>query len=124
VGCEHDGTALVVAESDQADRDTAEWSAHYRFDDGGEWRQCSVLDISLDCAEIELRDARPEEGAAGPLFLQIDSVAEDDVGVIVGAEIRQRDAQDDGRVIVGVEFSARREERMLLHLLVRLHAYA
>jgi hypothetical protein len=113
---------MAVAEPGSP-RDGADWSAHYRFDHEGDWRECSVLDISLDCAEIELHDARSDEGMAGPFFLQIDSVAEDEVGVIVGAEIRRRDV-DDGRLIVGVEFSARREERMLLHLLVRLHAYA
>jgi hypothetical protein len=115
--------AMAVADPDRSPRDAAEWSAHYRFHNDGDWRECSVLDISLDCAEIELRDARPDDGFAGPFFLQIDSVAEDEVGVVVGAEIRHREVLDDGRLIVGVEFSARREERMLLHLLVRLHAY-
>jgi hypothetical protein len=115
---------MAVAEPDHSAGDAGDWSARYRFDHHAEWRECSVVDISLDCAEIELRDARPDEGGSGPFFLQIDSVAEDDVGVIVGAEIRRREVLDDGRVIVGVEFSARREERMLLHLLVRLHAYA
>ena len=124
VGCEHDHGAMAVAEPDQSPRDVGDWSAHYRFDHRGDWRECSVVDISLDWAEIELRDARPEEGGSGPFFLQIDSVAEDEVGVIVGAEIRHRKVLDDDRLIVGVEFSARREERMLLHLLVRLHAYA
>jgi hypothetical protein len=114
---------MAVVEPDGS-RDAAEWLAHYRFDAQGDWRECSVLDISLDRAEIELHDARPDEGAAGPFFLQIDSVAEDEVGVIVGAEIRRCGLTDDGRRIVGVDFSARREERMLLHLLVRLHAYA
>jgi hypothetical protein len=116
--------AMAVAEPDGSRRDAAEWSAQYRFDHDGDWRDCSVLDISLDWAEIELRDTRPDEGTPGPFFLQIDSVAEDEVGVIVGAEIRHREVMDDGRLIVGVEFSARREERMLLHLLVRLHAYS
>ena len=115
---------MAVAEPERSPRDAAEWSAHYRFAHETDWRACSVLDISLDCAEIELHDARSDEGVAGAFFLQIDSVAEDEVGVIVGAEIRHRDVTDDGRLIVGVEFSARREERMLLHLLVRLHAYA
>jgi len=114
---------MAVAEPDQSPRDAGDWSAHYCFDHRGDWRECSVVDISLDRAEIELRDAHPEEAVSGPFFLQIDSVAEDEVGVIVGAEIRHREMLDDGRVIVGVEFSARREERMLLHLLVRLHAY-
>jgi hypothetical protein len=115
---------MAVAEPDQSPRERGDWSAHYRFDHGGDWRECSVVAISLDDAEIELFDGRPDEGRSGPFFLQIDSVAEDEVGVIVGAEIRQCEVLDDGRVIVGVEFSARREERMLLHLLVRLHAYA
>jgi hypothetical protein len=53
--------------------------------------------------------------------LQIDSIADDEVGITVNATIQRVARNDDGTVVADVEFSARREERMLLHLLVRLH---
>jgi hypothetical protein len=124
VGTDHDDAALAVAEGGDAARDAASWSARYRFDHQEIWRECSVIDITLDDAEIELHDTAHDVVHPGPFFLHIDSVAEDDVGITVGAVIRRHDERDDGRQIVGIEFSARREERMLLHLLVRLHAYA
>ena len=116
--------AVTVAEPDQAPRDSGSWSAQYRFDVEDRWRQCDVVDISLDAAEVELHEAARDQLRPGPFYLQIDSVADDQVGIIVGAVLRRHEVLSDGRVLASVQFSDRREERMLLHLLVRLHAYS
>ncbi len=53
--------------------------------------------------------------------LQIDTIADDEVGITMQATVERIERAADGRLIAEVAFSARREERMLLHLLVRLH---
>jgi hypothetical protein len=70
---------------------------------------------------IELSGDVPDDIVERPLLLQIDSIADDEVGITVNATIQGVERNDDGTVVAAVEFSARREERMLLHLLVRLH---
>jgi hypothetical protein len=97
------------------------WGASCRIDDDEVWSACRLLDISLDGGTIELSGDVPDDVAELPLLLQIDSIADDEVGITVNATIQRVARSDDGTTIAEVEFSARREERMLLHLLVRLH---
>ncbi len=102
-----------------------DWRAQYRIDPATSWSECRLLDISLTGAVVEVGDEVPHGVRAGhPFFLQIDSIAEDDVGIVMRAVIcdHERGDTDAGRSVVEIEFSARREERILLHLLVRLHA--
>ena len=102
-------------------RDSAGWGARCRVGDDGAWSDCRLVDITLTGALIELADDVPDGSLDElPFFLQIDSIAEDEVGIIMRAVIR-RVEQDDGRSIADIEFSGGREERILLHLLVRLH---
>jgi hypothetical protein len=97
------------------------WGASCRIGDDQAWSACRLLDISLDGGMIELSGDIPDDAAEVPLLLQIDSIADDEVGITVNATIQGVERNDDGTVVAEVEFSARREERMLLHLLVRLH---
>ena len=59
-----------------------------------------------------------------PFFLQIDTIADDEVGIMMRAVVRDVELRETGAPVVQIEFSARREEQLLLHLLVRLHALA
>ena len=112
-----------VAEQSLPGREPIDWRAHYRIDPGAPWAECSVVDLSLARALVELADEPLGDVAVGqPLSLQIDSIADDDVGIVIGAVVVGHDRSDHGSPRLEIEFSARREERMLLHLLVRLHA--
>jgi hypothetical protein len=97
------------------------WGATYRIGDDEAWSGCRLLDISLDGGLIELVGELPEDAAELPFVLQIDSIADDEVGITVNATIQNIQQNATGSAVAEVEFSARREERMLLHLLVRLH---
>ena len=55
------------------------------------------------------------------MVLGIESIAADEVGITVPATIQRLELSADGSVVAEVEFGAGREERMILHLLVRLH---
>lgn len=110
----------VVAGIADAPR-AASWGASCRIGDR-DWSACRLLDISLDGAAIEL-DADVPDGLSTDLafVVQIESIADDEVGIAVPATIERVEHDAHGRVVAVVTFSARREERMLLHLLVRLH---
>ena len=61
------------------------------------------------------------EALTGPIVVQIASISGNEIGVTIRAVIRRHEQLDNGRVLVGVELSALRdEERKLLHLLVGL----
>ncbi len=99
-----------------------DWRARYRLDPAAPWADCRLLDITLTGAVIELTEELPDgEYAEHPFHLQIDTIADDDVGITMQAVIQDCGRNDAGQPIVGIEFSARREERLLLTLLVRLH---
>jgi len=105
-----------------ASRRAQSWGVTYRFGSDQDWCACRLVDISLDGGVIELGGAVPD----GPFdelsfLLQIDSIADDEVGVTMPATVQRVTRGEDGSVVADVAFSARREERMLLHLLVRLH---
>ena len=111
----------VVAGLD-ASRRAESWGVTYRFGTDEDWCACRLVDISLDGGVIELGGTVPD----GPFdelsfVLQIDSIADDEVGVMMPATVHELTRGADGSVLAEVAFSARREERMLLHLLVRLH---
>ena len=113
---------MTPPEQRRSPRYPADWTARYRLDPNDAWRGCRVIDVSFDGAALELMSISLVDGLVGPIYLQISSVAGDQVGVGIRAVIRRRE-QLDGRVIVGVEFSVlRAEERNLLHLLVGLRA--
>ena len=98
------------------------WGVTYRFGTGQEWNRCRLLDISLDGGVLELCGAVPDGSLAEQvLTLQIESIAEDEIGITMPATVLHLERGEDGSVVAEVAFSARREERMLLHLLVRLH---
>jgi hypothetical protein len=98
------------------------WGVTYRFDTDEHWSECRLLDISLDGGVIELCGAVSDGSfAEQSLFLQIDSIADDEIGITMPATVQRIERAADGSVVAEVAFSARREERMLLHLLVRLH---
>jgi hypothetical protein len=100
-----------------------DWRARYRLDPAARWADCRLLDITLTGAEIELSEELPVGGPAEqPFELQIDTIADDEVGITMQAVIRGHGRNDAGQPLVDIEFSARREERLLLTLLVRLHS--
>jgi hypothetical protein len=86
------------------------------------WSECQLLDISLTGALVELAGDVPDGPVCDlPFALQIDSIAEDDVGVTMRARVLAVECRDADMIVAEIEFDARREERLLLHLLVRLH---
>ena len=98
------------------------WGVSYRFGTDEDWCACRLVDISLDGGVIQLGGAVPD----GPFdelsfVLQIDSIADDEVGITMPATVQHLERDVHGAVVAEVAFGARREERMLLHLLVRLH---
>jgi hypothetical protein len=100
-----------------------DWRAQFRVDPAAAWSECRLVDISLTGARLELLDEPADLGPAGhPCFLQISSIAGDDVGIVMRAVVVAHERGDTGRPVVEIEFDARREESILLHLLVRLHA--
>jgi hypothetical protein len=112
---------MVLAErSEIAQAQT--WGATCRIGADVAWSRCRLLDLSLDDALIELDGELPAGSLVGlPLVLGIESIAGDDVGITMQATIQRLELGADGGIVAAVRFAARREERMLLHLLVRLH---
>jgi len=111
----------VVAGFDASHRSHS-WGVTYRLDTDQEWCRCRLLDISLDGGLIELCGPVPDGSLAEQvLTLQIESIAEDEIGITMPATVVRLERGADDSVVAEVAFSARREERMLLHLLVRLH---
>jgi hypothetical protein len=105
-------------------RESLDWQAHYRLDPDARWSDCRLVDVTLTTAILELGDAVPDDALDDhPCFLQIDTIADDDVGITMQAVVRDVRTGDAGPV-VEIEFLARREERLLLHLLVRLRSLA
>ncbi len=98
------------------------WGVTYRFAADESWSACRLLDISLDGGVVELGGALPDGSLTGrSLVLQIESIADDEVGITMPATVQRIELGENGNIVAEVAFSARREERMLLHLLVRLH---
>ena len=109
--------------TDEFERGSLDWRARYRSDEDGPWAECTLVDVTLTEATIELADAPTSEIVAGQAFeLQIDTIADDDVGITMRAVVLHAEPGPTGTSVVQIEFSARREEQLLLHLLVRLHA--
>ncbi len=103
-------------------RDTIDWRAQFRIGSATTWSECRVLDVTLTGARIELSaEVRCAVAIGESCSVQIDSIADDDVGIVIQAVVVGEEPGPVGRPIVDVEFRAGREERILLHLLVRLH---
>ena len=112
---------LIVAERAEVAQ-AQSWGATYRIGADVAWSPCRLVDISLDDALIELGGELPAGPLVGlPLVLGIESIADDEIGITVPATITRLELSSDGGIVAAVHFGARREERMLLHLLVRLH---
>ena len=109
--------------TDEFERGSLDWRARYRGDADPTWAECTLVDVTLTEATIELAEAPAREIVAGQAFeLQIDTIADDDVGITMRAVVLDVEPGADGTPVVQIEFNARREEQLLLHLLVRLHA--
>lgn len=99
------------------------WRAQYRLDLAAPWSECWILDLSLAGAVVELAHDLPGDGRTRQqIFLHVDSIAGDDVGVVMRAVVIGHERPTLGGPVVDIEFDARREESLLLHLLVRLRA--
>ena len=104
-------------------RSAVDWRARYRLDPAAPWADCRLLDITLAGGVVELTEELPDGvDAEQPFHLQIDTIADDEVGITMQAVIQDHGRSDAGQTLVDIEFSARREERLLLTLLVRLHS--
>jgi hypothetical protein len=114
------GGGVPVVEAELSARGPLDWRVRYRLDGDGTWAECRVVDITLSGAVVELDGEVPD----GPFLLQIDSIAADEVDITVPGVVRGLDRSAVGRPVVELEFGGRREEQLLLHLLVRLHSLA
>jgi hypothetical protein len=114
---------MTRAEHGDSPRDPADWPARYQFDAHSDWRDCRIIDLSFEGAAVELYDVEPVDPLVGRLNLEISSIASDQVGVALRTVIRRVDRPSDRGVVVDVDFAQRREESLLLHLLVRLRNY-
>ena len=107
----------------ELERTRLDWRAQYRCDPDAPWSECTLVDVTLTEATIDLAETPAREIVAGQAFeLQIDTIADDDVGITMRAVVLHVEPGAGGTPVVQIEFSARREEQLLLHLLVRLHA--
>ena len=107
----------------ELERAPLDWRARYRGDLEGPWAECTLVDVTLTEATIALAETPTSEIVGGqPFELQIDTIADDDVGITMRAVVLHVELGAAGIPVVQIEFSARREEQLLLHLLVRLHA--
>jgi hypothetical protein len=114
---------MTSAERRRSPRSRADWPARLHIDANDEWRECRVIDISVDGAALSLFGATLIEGLEGPIHLAIRSVVGEEAGTTIPAIIRRRLQLPGRRVVVGVEFAVLRpEERDLLQLLVGLRA--
>jgi hypothetical protein len=108
--------------ADDASPHAVDWRARYRIDPATIWSECRLLDITLTGAFVELAGDLPDAPVDDlPFLLQIDTIAADDVGITMQASIQNLEPTPTGTVIAEIAFRARREEQLLLHLLVRLH---
>ena len=107
----------------ELERTRLDWRAQYRCDPDAPWCECTLVDVTLTEATVELADAPSSAMVDGqPFFLQIDTIAHDEVGIMMRAVVRHVELREAGAPVVQIEFNAGREEQLLLHLLVRLHA--
>jgi hypothetical protein len=121
--CPGERESLLVADEPSSPRDPIDWHARYRIDPATTWSDCRLLDVTLTGAFVELSGPVPDDPTCELSFvLQIDSIADDDVGITMQASIQNLEHTDTGTVIAEIAFRARREEQLLLHLLVRLHS--
>jgi hypothetical protein len=115
---------MTGGEGGRAPGEGPDWSARYRFDAQSAWRDCWIVDISFEGAEVELDDISPAERLVGNLELEISSIASDQVGIVLRTVIQRADRPSPGRAMVGLDFAHwGREESLLLHLLVGLRNY-
>ena len=96
----------------------------YRFGPAAPWRTCRIVDVSEHGATVELHDLEPGESFGERIDLEISSVPQDAVGVVLRAQIRRRSRQADC-LVIGVEFTPIGTACVdLLRLLVELHSVA
>ena len=91
----------------------------YRFSREARWRTCRIIDVSEQGATVELQDLARGESFGERIDLEISSVPQDGVGVVLRARIRRRSRQPDG-LVIGVEFMPT-DCVNLLRLLAELH---
>jgi hypothetical protein len=94
----------------------------FRFSRDAPWRNCRIIDVSEHGATVELQDLELGESFGERIDLEISSVPQDAVGVVLRARIRRRSRQPDG-LVVGVEFMPT-DCVNLLRLLAELHPEA
>jgi hypothetical protein len=115
---------MTAVQRDPASRHPADWSTRYRLEPVTEWRDCRMIDVSMRGAAIELYDLADGEALTGRMFLEIASIAGDQVGVAVSGLLQRGARLDSGRVIVSVELlGLRPDQTKLLRLLVRQRSF-
>jgi hypothetical protein len=85
-------------------RHATDLHAAYRVSSDAPWRSCRVVDVSEHGATVELLDLEPGESFGPRLDLEISSLPEDAIGVILKGQIRHRSRRPDG-LLVGLEFT-------------------
>ena len=96
----------------------------YRFGPAAPWRTCRIVDVSEHGATVELHNLEPGESFGDRIDLEISSVPEDAVGVVLRAQIRRRSRLPDG-LVIGVEFMPTGTDCVNpLRLVAELHSVA
>jgi hypothetical protein len=88
----------------RAPRHPTDLSAAYRVSSEVPWRDCRLIDVSEHGATVELLDLAPGESFGPRIDLEISSLPQDAIGIILRGQIRRRSRQPDG-LVVGVEFT-------------------
>jgi hypothetical protein len=108
----------------RSQRYPTDFSVEYRFSSNAPWRNCRIVDLSEHGATVELHDLEPGESFGPRIDLEISSLPQDAIGVVLRAQIRRRSRQPDG-LVIGVEFTPNGTDDVnVLRLVVGLRSVA
>jgi hypothetical protein len=113
---------MAEVERRRSQRHPTDLSVKYRISSDAPWRNCHILDVSEHGATVELHDVEPGESFGPRIDLEISSLPQDAIGIVLTAQIRRRSRQPRG-LVVGLEFTPTGSDRVnLLRLLVGLRS--
>jgi hypothetical protein len=94
--------ALSVPIPRRSRRITTRWPARYMAPGDERWIDCSIIDLSLGGAALEM--PMPDREPQGRVALELDSVDAQPVGLRLLGTVCYWDGTADGHLRVGIEF--------------------